>query len=103
MSAAPAVRRPSVVRRWLIWFLLLAALVVLAAGSFVGWQIYQRFADQRVLQDTIADLDARHPCWRLEHLEADRPEVPDEENSAPIIRAAAARIRPLGLPTPTEW
>jgi hypothetical protein len=103
MSTAPAVSRPSAIRRWLIRFLVLTALVVLAAGSFVGWQIYRRFADQQVLQDTIADLDARNPRWRLEDLEADRPVVPDEENSAPLIRAAAARIRPFDSPTPTEW
>jgi len=76
---------------------------VLAAGSFVGWQIYQRVADQRVLQDTIADLDARHPRWRLEDLDTDRPVVPDAENSANIIRAAAAHIPPIVLPDPVQW
>jgi hypothetical protein len=58
MSTAPAVCRPSAIRRWLIRFVVVVAFVVLAAGSFVGWQIYQRFADQRVLQGTIAE---KHP------------------------------------------
>jgi hypothetical protein len=102
MSIAPAVRRLSALRRWTIRFFLLAAITVVVVGSFIGWQVYQRFADQRVLQETIADLDARHPRWRLEHMEADRPAVPDEENSANIIRAAAARIRPFESPSPTE-
>lgn len=105
MSTAPAVRRPSVMRRWVIRGLLLSAIGVLIVASFFGWQVYRRFADRLVLQDTIADLDARHPRWRLEDLEADRAIVPDDENSASIIRAAAASIPPFVLvpPDPTEW
>jgi hypothetical protein len=105
MSTAPAVRRPSAVRRWAVRFLSVAAIGVLVIGSFVGWQVYRRFADQRVLQDTIADLDARHPRWRLEELEADRAIVPEEENSATVIRSTSARISPFVLvaPDPTEW
>src|SRR5262249_43750189 len=44
------------------------------------------------LRETIAELDALDPRWRLEDLEADRAIVPDGENSANIIRAARALI-----------
>src|SRR5262249_8902602 len=53
---------------------------------------YRRHLDAQRPLETIAELDSREPHWRLEDLEADREEVPDAENSANVIRVAAARI-----------
>jgi len=79
--------------------LILVVIGALAIGSFLGWQLYRRHQDDLRLRETIADLDTREPRWRLEGLEADRAFVPDGENSATIIRAAAARIPPSS----PEW
>ena len=101
MSIAPAVRRPSTLRRWLRRVLVVGTIGVVIVGAFVGRQIYRRLADQRLLQETVADLDVKSRRWRLEDIEADRVAIPDAENSATVIRAAHARIRPLALP-PTD-
>jgi hypothetical protein len=100
VSTAPAVRRPSSARRWLRRVVILITVGVTVVGAFVGRQVYRRFVDQRLLQSTIADLDAHSPRWRLEDIEADRVAMPDTENSATVISAARARIR--ALPPPTD-
>jgi len=82
--------------------LILAAIGVVAVGPFVGRQLYRRYADERLLRETIADLDDRDPHWRLEDLEANRAVVPDAENSANVIRAARAHITPF-LPPSGAW
>src|SRR5947208_11278052 len=102
MSVAPAVRPRSAIRRWVRRVLILAVIGVIVVGSFVGRHVYRRFTEARLLRETIADLDTRHPRWRLADLEADRAVVPDEENSAFVIRAAAARIGPYMRPVPGE-
>src|SRR5439155_3271982 len=38
------------------------------------------------------EVEAADPHWRLEALEADRAAVPDEENSAFLVRRARARL-----------
>src|SRR5439155_9926874 len=101
LSTAPAIRRPSTTRRWLRRLVILVTIGALAIGSFVGWQLYRRHVDDVRLRETIAELDAREPRWRLEDLEADRAVVPDVENSASVIRAARAHITPRLL-TPGE-
>jgi hypothetical protein len=101
LSIAPAVRRPSSLRRWLRRVLVLGTIGIVIVGAFIGGQVYRRLADKRLLQETVADLDVKSPRWRLEDIEADRVAIPDAENSATVIRAAHARIRPLA-PPPTD-
>src|SRR5262245_25883281 len=103
MSTAPAVRRPSSLRRWGLRLLVVAAIGVVVVGAFAGWQLYRRHANEQRLRETIADLDARHPRWRLEYLEADRAVVSEAENSANVIRRVAALIKPLDPPTPDQF
>jgi len=101
VSTAPAVRRPSSTRRWLRRVLILTAIGVAVVGAFVGKQLYRQYADQRLLRETIAHLDSRHPRWRLEDIDADRVAIPDPENSASIIRTAHTHVKPLAV-QPTD-
>ncbi len=65
MTTAPAVRRPSSTRRFVRRILGFAAIGALFVGPYVGWQLYRRHQDDRRLQAIIADIDLRHPRWRL--------------------------------------
>jgi len=70
-------------RRWLPrGFLVLGALIFGAIAYF--W--YQHDKSERELQAAIAETDRLDPGWRLADLEAARPEIPFEENSAPLIK-----------------
>ncbi len=76
--------QPRRLRRWLIRLLLVALL----AAAFA---VYSRIADD-YLNQTVADLDRTDPGWRLEELEAARPAVADEKNSALCAQAAYRRL-----------
>lgn len=71
-------------RRWRSWLLVLA--IGGAAYGFYCW-----FAGQ-YLNGTLAELDRNDPGWRLEELEAARPEIPDDKNSARCVAAAIERL-----------
>jgi hypothetical protein len=51
------------------------------------------------LKEKLAELDRTEPGWRLEDIEAAREDVPEEENSARVI-AAAAKWLPRTWPPP---
>jgi hypothetical protein len=90
--------------RVLRWRRLLAviAIAIGVVGGFVGWRVYRVAADLRLLRDTLVELNARDPHWKLEDLEAARAPIPDAENAAVVIRAACAAI--LGPPIqPDYW
>jgi hypothetical protein len=79
-------------RPWTSWLkgicwivLILALLAVL--GVFVN-----RGKMASKLQETLAELDRSDPGWRLEEIEAARADIPDEENSAPVVVAAAEQM-----------
>jgi hypothetical protein len=77
------------------WFLpRLLAFVVVALVGWVGLRCYQDRQDEAERQAAISELDESEPGWRLENLLAARPEVPDEENSAPRIVAIADALPP---------
>src|SRR5262245_22528242 len=98
MSSVQLPPKSSRLRRWRRP-LLAAALVLTAAGAFVGWRLNRVFAHRQQLRATIAALDAADPGWRLEDLEARRPAVPDDENSGELIRAARAQVSgPVSFP-----
>jgi hypothetical protein len=80
----PVVRRRRFPRwvRWLLWPLL--ALLLLLGVTAAALGVRHKLAVDRLAEATAA-LDAAHPGWRLEDLEAARAEVPDDENSAPIM------------------
>jgi hypothetical protein len=82
--------------RWLKrigWVLLM--LTILAAGRAI-WNHGQKASK---LQETLAEMDRVEPGWRLEEIEAAREEIPEEENSAPVVLAAARLMPPQWLPS----
>src|SRR5437868_140260 len=65
-------------RRWLIALLLglTAALAPLAALTYRSW------SGEREVQELLAELDRTDPGWRFADIQARRPHIPDEQNSA---------------------
>src|SRR5262245_40625050 len=65
-------------RRWLLVTVLvgLPILLLVAIYAYVG------YLAERNLQEALAEAAAEDPNWRLEDLEANRTQYPDEENSA---------------------
>ncbi len=74
------------------WCLLVLSIFV---AVFVAWNHGKGTSK---LQQTLAELDRTEPGWRLEDIEAARAEIPDEENSARVV-VAAAELIPRGWPT----
>jgi hypothetical protein len=76
-------------RRWLkrLGFGLLILLLLLIPLS-CAWFLWHRSLQQR-LDVALAELDRTDPGWRLDDIEDAREQIPIEENSAPIVVAAA--------------
>ncbi|SRR5579883_72457 len=72
--------------------LILAILVVISL-------VWHRGKMASKLKETLAELDRTEPGWRLEDIEVAREDVPEEENSARVI-AAAAKSLPRTWPPP---
>jgi hypothetical protein len=77
---------------WQRWPLRLAVLLILLVGVFL---FVESLFDAR-LRRAIAELDAADPGWRFDDILAAREEVAAEENSAPLIVAAAELL-------PEDW
>jgi hypothetical protein len=85
-------------RRWLKrigWSLLILAV------SSAGRQAWVHYQATKKLQETLTEMDRVEPGWRLEDIEAAREPVPEEENSARVV-IAAARLLPKNWP-PQEF
>jgi hypothetical protein len=89
MSSAP--------RKKKTFLVVLGSLGLLLACAAVGFYFYTIWAADKELQDAIAEADRLDPGWRLEELEANRPTLPDGQNSAVQILAVASMI-PAGWP-----
>jgi hypothetical protein len=101
MDTAPPSPPP---RRWrrrlTIAALVLLALIVLPLTAFIGWQWAERAAAEKELQAALERTSQLDPRWRQDEIEEDRAAVPDEENSAPIVRSAYNQL-PKGWPPKT--
>jgi hypothetical protein len=77
-------------RRW--WPLggVLLALACLSLGTYA----YFHYAAALRLREAIAAVDAADPGWQMEDLEAHRGVIPDAENAALRVQAAAAMLPP---------
>ena len=74
--------------------ILLALLTVLVILSIpVVLELYARSKARADLEKIIAELDRTDPRWRLEDIEADRQQVPVDDNSADTV-VAAHRLLP---------
>src|SRR6266851_1727829 len=89
---APA-RLPRRRRRMRIVLGILLACAVLATAYIL---ILLHLADKD-LRDAIAEADRLDPGWRLEELEAKRANIPEQQNSAPVV-LNAARLLPKPWP-----
>jgi hypothetical protein len=76
---------------------------VLILGPLLGWKWWWlrsvAFQGQQDLEAAIVETDALDPRWRWDDLEADRPVVPAERNSIPII----LRVDGLRAGPPPQW
>ncbi len=75
-------------RRWGLIVLGILAVLILVP---TGWMIYSYFSTQNAWDDAAAEAAQDLPRWRLLELEADRPQIPDHENSALQIIAAHSK------------
>jgi hypothetical protein len=82
--------------RWWRWLRIGIIIVLALLGSAVAWELYARWEARRDLDAMIAALDTTAPRWRLADVESDRRQIPPEENSAPIVKAAHALL-------PKDW
>jgi hypothetical protein len=83
-------------RRWLRRI----ALTLLLALIGLGVRLYYRHHEAVTkLEEAVAALDRDDPGWRLEDIEAAREQVPEAENSARVV-VAAAKLLPQGWPRP---
>jgi hypothetical protein len=76
------------------WLVGVPLLVILPIAFYSGWEL-GRTVDRR-LAESVAAADRDDPNWRLHDLLAQREQVPDAENSAPIVTEVAAFI-------PVNW
>ncbi len=83
----PLVKR----RRWRRLLFLAVPLVIL-----IGVWTYFYFASDVRLAKVLAETERQDPHWRLEDIQANRAEVPDEENGALVVIAARAKM-------PARW
>jgi hypothetical protein len=82
---------PSRRKRLASWFLFLLPLIAVLA-----WYGYSHYAAEKSLEAIVTKLDRSDPGWRLEDIEANRVVIPDEENSAWLIRDVKNQL-------PRDW
>jgi hypothetical protein len=86
-SAEPVPQRKA--RRWRKPLLIALGMLLLVGGTALGLFLYLAGEADARLREAMAEADRLDPGWRLEELEARRPVVPDEENSALLVMRAA--------------
>jgi hypothetical protein len=84
-------------RRASVWMLRLGVLLFLGIAAFIF--VLARFDAK--LKQAESQLDQDDPGWRLDDIEANRAVIPEEENSARVV-VAAADLFPVGVPI-ADW
>lgn len=85
-SEIPKSRRPRL--RWLTYLAIVLSPGLIVFVSRQGWHRSQTMK----LQITLTDLDRTEPGWRLADIEAAREKIPEDENSARVVVAAATLL-----------
>jgi hypothetical protein len=100
-SVAPAGQKRS---RWRVVFLLSLVTCGIAVALLLGIYLYYESQRKRAVDDALADLQAAIAevdraelgGWQMEDIERQREQVPDAENSAKVVQAAAKLL-------PKDW
>jgi hypothetical protein len=80
---------------WKRLFLFAGATVALLIAAGIGQHFLQTARARDLLARIMAELDESDPGWRLEDIEAARPELPEDANSARVV-VAVHRMLPKG-------
>src|SRR5258707_7264178 len=80
------------ITRWRLLVLIGVGVLLALIGTPVCLQYYFRWEARRELDEVIASLDQTDPRWRWDDVEADRGQVPAEENSASVVVVAVALL-----------
>jgi hypothetical protein len=97
MSISALLAAPQTWSQRLLWLLGCGAFFALV---YCGHRLASRPAPvESPVDQAVRDTDAASPGWQRADLEAARAAVPDEENSAPLVRRAAAALPPNWQPS----
>jgi hypothetical protein len=77
-------------RRIINRLLVVPLLIIVMMVAVLGWRWHIDRQGRKQLEAVVAKLDETDARWRWEDIEADRPEIPDAENSS--IRVAEFRL-----------
>jgi hypothetical protein len=77
--------------------------LLVAVAVFVGHYLYRDHQVTRALDEALAELDRKDPGWRLADIEAARAVVPDDENGALCVSAAADRLPAAAFRVAPQW
>jgi hypothetical protein len=79
---------------WLKRLGMMLLVLLIVAACTQTWRHYQV---SKRLDETLAEIDRAEPGWRLADIEAAREQIPEEENSARVV-VAAAKLLPKDWP-----
>jgi len=74
------------------WFKYIAFRLLLVVGAGLGLRAYVLHVTEKRLQAAVANLDRVDPGWRWEEVLAGRAQIPDEQNGARQVLAAATHL-----------
>jgi hypothetical protein len=84
-------------RRWRRVLLAVACLILSGLGGVLGVEWNARRAGDREVRAAVIALEQSDPGWRLPDIEAQRPPLPDEQNSGLRVQAVR-KLLPEPLP-----
>lgn len=73
---------------------LIALVLLILVGTPAGIYVYHHRAADAAVEEAIAEVERLDPGWRLEEIEAKRAAVPDEQNSALVVRPVEKVLPP---------
>ncbi|HEY7154162.1 MAG TPA: hypothetical protein VH575_09430, partial [Gemmataceae bacterium] len=83
---------------WRRWLKRLGKGFLIAAILIAGRMAWHHYQTTKKLNEALAELDRVEPGWRLKEIEAAREQIPEEENGARVV-VAAAKLLPKDWPS----